>query len=1109
MNEPSRHHVTQPPPPSDGRRRSLAPDGVAVTDSAVFGVRPAEQVRTALLAAMLFVCSCVFVLGRTVRDALFLSYFRERTADVLPWMFIAFGVSSALVAGPFARASARLARAPFVSAYAAFVSVSYVSAWVALQWSPGWLYPVLYVGSEIAGNLLIAMFWAVANDLHDPRSAKRLFGVIGLGRIIGVVACGLGAGSFVAAVGTDNLLLVLAALSASIVPLVLWLVKDFGLSTRPPMAGRRESLGVLAPLRSRYVRSVAILLLLGFVAVNVGDFQFKAAARLAHPDRDDLALFMARYYASMGAVALVLQLLVTRPLLRRFGVGGGLLVLPIAYGLANLVLLLSPGIFGATLVKISDNAVQFTVFEATLQLLYFPLDGAERDGARATLEAAVKPLGYALAGAAVLGLGLLFPAVSMRAIALQSWFVLPLLALSIVASRIVRRDYVGTLERSLRRRTAEVEEAPLDEASTQAALVRGAMDTAPRIACFAIDRLTEVAPSIAIERVPEWLERPAPEVRIAAIRAAERLRLVSHLPDLERAMDDREPLVAAASIAAFASLSGERCLDVVQPRLDDPRPVVEEAAVAALLRDGGLEGILAAGARIHAWMRSGRANDRTRAANTLGMEGVPGALRVVRALLHDEDPLVRRAALRAAGASGMALAEEIVSALADPSSRGVALETAVRVGPPIVPLLAEHLGDDGCPRQIRLCIPRVLAQIGVVEGYQSLLSRLDERDEGLRQKILASASRMRRAKGLSPLEDRLIERRQSAELDALEQQFASHERTRRWLGMILLDRWILERLRKGLLRVLRLAELSADGGVRVERVRDAVFTSDVQRRARALEVLDDVLAPQLARRFGALIERWSTMRSALVTRPEGERPDGIERAIESLWDQPEPFAKVLALDAAQFRRLRMEPSIVDRSLRHREPAVRELAALVEVTLQREGWRARLAPLLQDDDETVRRYVQFAIDTGQTGMDAEDNMFTTLEKALFLQRVALFAEVAPEDLMGLARSAEVARHPRGTVLFRPGDPGRALHLVIDGAVSTRTQSGLVHTYREGEAFGELGALDGSTRSDEATVVEDATILEIAREDFVEVLRENGPLAEAVIRVLVERLRSLRT
>jgi hypothetical protein len=288
-----------------------------------------------------------------------------------------------------------------------------------------------------------------------------------------------------------------------------------------------------------------------------------------------------------------------------------------------------------------------------------------------------------------------------------------------------------------------------------------------------------------------------------------------------------------------------------------------------------------------------------------------------------------------------------------------------------------------------------------------------------------------------------------------------------------------------------------------------VFSYDVQRRARALEVLDDVLAPSVARRFSEALDRWIAMRAELVRAPSGARPDGVAHYVAALWGEPEPFAKVLALDAAQFRQLELSPSMIELSLSHRDPAVRELGALVEVTMKRPGWSARIEPLARDEDESVRSYARYVLATGRTGMSPEDDMYTTLEKVLFLQRVSLFTEVAPEDLMGLARSAEVERSPKGTVLFRQGDPGLALHLVIDGRVTTRTATGLAQTYGEGEAFGELGVLDGTVRSDDAEVTEDATILKIAREDFVEVLRENGPLAEAVIRVLVQRLRALRS
>jgi ATP/ADP translocase/HEAT repeat protein len=1080
---------------------------------ALFGVEPEEQSRTAVLAGMLFVCSCVFVLGRTVRDALFLSHYGARVGAVLPWMFIAYGVVSAMVAVVYARVAPRFSRPRFVASFAVLVAAMYGSAWVALFASPSWLYGVLYVASEIAGNLLIAQFWAVANDLHDPRSAKRLFGTIGVGRILGVVICGLGAGSFVAAVGTDNLLLVLAVLSLSIVGFVLWLARDFNLPSAPPALSSRAqpAEGMLTQLRSPYIRSVALVVLVGFVAVNIGDFQFKAAARLAHPSRDELALFMARYYATVGVIAMLLQLFVTRRLLSRFGVGGGLLALPIAYGTANLVLLAIPSVFGATVVKLSDNAVQFTVFEATLQLLYFPLDSSERDGARATLEAAVKPIGYAIAGGLVLGFAWIAPPTSMRAIASQSWFVLPLIGAWFLAVRVVRRRYVAALERSLERRTQRSSEPVTDEASTREALVRTARSGAPRAACFAIEQLTSSAPETAAAEAAHWLTNPEASVRIAAVKSAAELRAEALSPLLLRAMDDPDVVVAASAVTAYGVWHGERCITAIEARLTDPRSAVEEAAIVALLQHGALEGVLIAGRTLEEWLRSTEVEDRRRAARVLGTQGVPGALRVVRALLEDDDVEVRRAALRAAAASGIALAPEVIRSMDEPATRAAAMEAIVRMGEPAVPLLAARLSDRGCPRAVRLSVPRVLAQIGTSAAYELLLARIDitqEPDEAVRQKILASASRMRRSLGLRPLAERQAEIKMSAELDALARQSAAYRRARSWLGMILLDRWMLERFRKALLRVLRLAELSPDGGRRVEPTREALFGRDSQRRARALEVLDDVLPSPVAPRFNRELEQWLSMRDHPAREPEGPRPSGMTAYVTELYSMSDPFAKVLALDAAQFRAIDLGQSLIASALEHEDPSVREFGALAEVSFKSDQWRERVEKLAEDEDRSVRSYVKFVLETGQTGMSREDDMFTTLEKVLFLQRVELFSEVAPEDLMGLARSARVDRHKKGTVLFRAGDPGSALYLVIDGRVRTTTATGITTQYSDGEAFGELGALDGSVRSDEADVVEDATLIEIAREDFVEVLRENGPLAEAVIRVLVRRMRSLR-
>ena len=71
-----------------------------------------------------------------------------------------------------------------------------------------------YLLALILGILLISQFWTLANDVYDPRQAKRLFGFIGGGASLGgATGAGLTA-LLVERVGTKNMLLVSAAIMA-------------------------------------------------------------------------------------------------------------------------------------------------------------------------------------------------------------------------------------------------------------------------------------------------------------------------------------------------------------------------------------------------------------------------------------------------------------------------------------------------------------------------------------------------------------------------------------------------------------------------------------------------------------------------------------------------------------------------------------------------------------------------------------------------------------------------------------------------------------------------------------------------------------------------------
>ncbi len=1073
---------------------------------ALMGVQPGELPRTLVLTLYLFVASSVFVLGRTTRDAIFLSFYGPRAPVLLPYMFLAYGVVSALVAGLYARVADAVRRDRFVIGVTVAGAVTYAAARALLPLHLRWLPAVLYVSAEVVGNLALVQFWSMANDLHDARSARRLFGVIGLGRTLGVLACGLGASGVVHEIGTDNLLLVVVGLMAAMVGLVRVLVAEFGLAAaaRPV----RSEAPTTKPLRDPYTRALAAMLLLGFIAVNVGDFQFKAAARIAHPHSSvDLARFMALFYATMGAVALAVQLLVTPRLLRRFGVLGGALALPVGYLAANVLLLAWPSIQTATILKISDNALQFTVFDATLQLFYFPLQPGARDRVRGLLETAAKPMGYALAGALVIALRAWRPIVTLHDVAAQSAFVVPVVLAWLALVPRVHDRYMDALRRALARHEGDPFLVPAADASTRAVLVRALREGPARVRVYALDQLATLDPAAAREALPPLLEHPEPTVRAAALSAAGRLDARDLVQAVRDGVDDPDDGVAAAAIAACGTLEAEDCILVLAPLVHSRRRAVQDAALGAMLAHGGLEGVLAAGRVIEAWLHSHDPQDRRRAAELLAYPGIPGLSRIVRELLGDRDPSVRRAALAAAaGARDPRALPMVLAAAADPTHEKTAIRALASIGDAAVPAVARALSSLATPRAVRLALPRALQLIGSSGAYSALLDGTDDEDPWVRQKILAAASRIRGRQGFPGIDARRAAALMLREIDQHAAFWDAYVPLRARLAMPLVDAWMLDRFRKALVRVLRVAELSRTHA-QASAARDQLFAPDPRRRAVAIEMCENLLDNDVRRRFTAMVDDLVALRGRPLppTRP-GRVPECAAFAL-ALVHSPDPFARIVGLDVVQFRSPAVPFEQVFALLRDDTPGVREMAALALAVRHPGGWRAAIEALTTDSDRRVRAYAEYVTATGRSGLeDEEDGMYTTLEKLLYLQRIPLFAEVPPEHLLALARAASVERRAAGDRIFAEGDAGDALYFVIEGRVRVGSRGHAPAVFLADEVFGETSVLDSAPRAASAEVVDDATLLRIGQEDFYEVLHATTELAEGVIHVLVRRLRA---
>jgi ATP/ADP translocase/HEAT repeat protein len=1069
---------------------------------------PTELERTALLFCLLFLASAILVIGRTARDALFLTKFP--VTWIAP-MWMAYGAASSLVALGYARVADRLPRVRFVVAFAVFAAVSYAALRVLIGQEVRAAYSIFYVWSEIIANLTAVVAWTVVQDLHDTRSAKRLFGLIGAGRVVGTVVCGFAAGAVVGLIGTANLMLVLVAALLAFAGLTVVIARRHPLP-KPAATGHDapDATRRMPVWRSRYVLSLVVVTLLLFTVLTIGDYQFKAIARTSYPERDDLARFMGNFYGAVGAFGLVVQIFVTPRLLQRWGVSAGMLAMPALFTVSTAALLGLPSLAFASVLKASDNGLQFTIHDATMQLLYFPFPTALRDRVRTLVSAIVKPIGYGLGAIALV---VLAPGADgahpgpelVQTAARLGLYTLPIALVTIGLMRVVRDGYVDAMKRTLIRREIDPEDM-VATPSTLAVLEEALHSTDSPQVLFAVDRLRSLEPDLVRDSLPKLVAHRSPRVRALALRLGCELAAPNGAQLASRALGDPDATVRIAAVEALAFHLREDAHDdllTLADQADDE--AVRTAAIAALLRSCGLDGMLDGAPRLRALLESGRAEDRVAAARALGMVGEASLQRALARLLADVDPDVRRAAIQSASTvRDPRLLPMLVEALAERAMASAAARAIAALGNSAIPELASGLADPTAPRPLRAAIPRVLLRLETHEALAVLLGRLDEPDEIVRQKILASASRLRRALGAPPVPLAEVRAR-------IDREIVEHERTRDEYTAVrpvcarpLLDEHVLLRLRKGIVRVLRLCELAYPREA-VASARAHLFGSDATLRANAFEVLESLVDRALRERLVDLVERYLRLHAGEWPHPSLEPRE----AYAAMWIRDElrhdPYRAAVALDAVAYRRILAAGVDALAALRDPDPFVRETAAIAVAATQPPGATAALARCLDDPDPVVAEYARYWTRTGRDGLDPNDEMYTTIEKVLFLQRIPVFSHVAGDDLVGLARGAVVETMHKGDVVFREGDPGGVLYFVVSGAVTLSVKGREVAYLAANEVFGEMSIFDRELRNVTATIAEDAELLRVLADDFHDAVRETVEVAEAVIRVLNRRLR----
>jgi CRP-like cAMP-binding protein len=138
------------------------------------------------------------------------------------------------------------------------------------------------------------------------------------------------------------------------------------------------------------------------------------------------------------------------------------------------------------------------------------------------------------------------------------------------------------------------------------------------------------------------------------------------------------------------------------------------------------------------------------------------------------------------------------------------------------------------------------------------------------------------------------------------------------------------------------------------------------------------------------------------------------------------------------------------------------------------------------------------------------MSPTLSAKAVLQRNYLFCDLPPAAIDRLTALAIRRTYEKGAVVFAQGDDGDALYGVASGRIRISAcgaggQEVFLNIMEPGDTFGEIAVMDGLPRTAAATALDPAILIVIRRQDFLELLEREPPLAIHLLRLLCERLR----
>ena len=1043
----------------------------------LFNINQGEGFPTLILFLHFFAYVAISITGSAARDAYFLNMVDRK---YLPLMFLAVAIVLSIVIEIYSRLSKNKDLSTIVSG----TGIIFIATLFAIQKNlEGWVIPFLYVWKDVIDAIIITQFWLIASQVFDPRQAKRLFGLLGAGGALAAIIIGSSIKQFVSIFGSENLLF--ATMSFLLVVILMAnLIRPYrNINEQKNSNSKKDSQKDEKKSFSPYLKSLAIIIGLAAVASRVVDYQFKITAVAAFPEQDDLVNFFGQYYAVTGIATMVIQLFITSRLLSRFGILVAILVLPTLFMTGAIGFLMSPVLAAVYISKFSDQVFRFTLHNASIQLLWIPVKNTIKNRLKPVIEGSIRASLEGVSGI------LIFLSITVFNVPIHY------LSISIVLIAIywinksftLKKLYVKELQSAIEKRELNFEELTLDiQDEAMVKTINEALknnDESQQILALEMikdipltpwkDSLNDLLNNGEITVKKEILSISFDDENIITNQTI--IDLINNIPDLE-----------TESIEIAGKRRLRKALPIIMDRIDSvnkEKQIIFAAAIRNIDPDSSNK-------EKELLLDAFNTNDENIC--SLAIRQMKNDKEILpddklAEYLNQESSMIRDAALSVAESrASTSLLPHIIQCLSDPRC-AIPARSALQAYDDnvVVELLIKHVQRQNVEKSLIIGVIRTIKNYPTKNSIDLLLSAVSPKVPPIQSEAVDSLIHIARE---LPLDENqiIITKKELIKTSryAYEKIIALSQINEDEENQLL--RYLLQNEVRKLIPVIMKLGILDKPETPIETYIQYVLNNETDKLPYVLEFFENIFSKEERRIVNSLIDNIPIEEKCEVAKNHfDDLTTNINQFLGYYIGTIQELKVALTLDYA-FRNNNQE--ILEKANWNEFPD----SFIIKDIITRHA---------KNNPDSLNRWPinDYLLDSNQL------TMYSTLEKAMILKSVDLFASIPSQELIRVAQIAEEEEYQPGTSLCKEGDFGDCMYIIANGKVKVHKGDRTLVELEKGAFVGDMALLDQEPRSADLTISAETTLLKISQDAFYELMSSNFEIMNGILKIISSRLR----